>query len=313
VTTNEQPLRYPFGEPDGLDMDPRYAELRKGAALTRVRLPYGEDAWLATRHADVKLVLGDPRFSRAMAVGRDEPRTGPQPSGGGMLAMDPPDHTVLRKLVTRAFTMRRVEQLRSRAQEVADALIDEMTAAGDRADLVDRFAMRFSVTMICELLGVPIAERERFRHWSDAFLSTTSLPPEQMQERMGAMLAYMKGLLELRRREPADDLLSAIVQAQDDRTVLTENELVWLGVGLLVAGFETTATELCNSVYLLLTRPDKLAQLRAEPDLIPRAVEELLRYIPLQVAGAFARYATEDVEVGGVLVAKGEPVVAARL
>jgi cytochrome P450 len=310
MTATSEPRAYPFSLPDRLNLDPRYARLRADEPLIRVRLPYGEDAWLATRYQDVRTVLGDPRFSRAAAVGRDEPRSRPEPSGSGMLSMDPPEHTRLRKLVAKAFTMRRVEALRPRVQQIADGLLDRMVEHGPPADLVEEFALPLPVTVICELLGVPYEDRNDFRRWSDAVLSTTALTREQVQEYLDNLHEYMAGLVAKRRVDPTEDLLGALVRARDEEDRLTEDELVRLGVGILVAGHETTASQIPNFVYVLLTRSGEWQRLRTEPELVPRAVEELLRYIPLGAAAGFPRYATEDVELGGVLVRAGEPVLA---
>ncbi|GAA0531777.1 cytochrome P450 [Saccharopolyspora subtropica] len=307
--TTTEPRTYPFSEPDRLNLDPLYAHLRKQEPLTRIRLPYGEESWLATRYADVRIVLGDPRFSRAAAVGRDEPRLRPRRTDEGLLAMDPPDHTRLRKLVAKAFTSRRVEQLRPRTQEIADGLVDAIVARGEPFDLVEEFALPLPITVICELLGVPYDDRADFRKWSDAFLSTTKLTPEQIDDYIERMLDYMAGLIAERRKAPADDLITGLIAARDEQDRLTEDEMVRLAAGILVAGHETTASQIPNFVYVLLTHPDQLAQLRADLDLVPSAVEELMRYVPLGAGVAFARYATEDVELGGVLVRAGEPVL----
>ena len=311
MTAGYEPRTYPFNTGDGLGMDPRYAQLRAEEPLSRVRLPHGEDAWLATRHADARVVLGDPRFSRAASIGRDEPRTQPEPVGGGILSMDPPEHTRVRRLAAKAFTMRRVELLRPRAQEIADGLVDRMVELGSPVDLVEHFALPLPITVICEMLGVPVADRDKFRAWSDAFLSTTSLSGEQVIEYRMKLWQYMGELVQARREQPADDLLTGLVQARDEDDRFTEDELVLLATGLLVAGHETTATQIPNFVYVLLNNPDELARLRAQPELLPQAVEELMRFVPLGVAAAFPRYALEDVELGGVLVKAGEPVLVA--
>ncbi|MEH1015299.1 cytochrome P450 [Micromonospora sp. CPCC 206060] len=307
VTTTRS---YPFHAPDRLELDPLYARLRHEQPVTRVRLPYGEPAWLATRYADVRTVLGDPRFSRAAAVGRDEPRITPRQLDAGILAMDPPEHTRLRRLAAKAFTARRVEQLRPRATGIADELLDAMLAAGAPADFVEYVATPLPIRVICELLGVPVADQDRFHAWSEAIVSTTSLPPERIDEYIDNLYAYMGELIARRRREPTDDLLSAMVRARDENADrLTELEVVQLAAGLLAAGHETTVTQLPNFVYVLLTTPGAWDRLRDDPGLVPSAVEELMRYIPLGVASAFARYATEDLELGGVLIRAGEPVI----
>ncbi|MFI1191747.1 cytochrome P450 [Micromonospora sp. NPDC020750] len=301
--------RYPFSDPDRLNLDPRYARLRRDEPLIRVRLPYGEPAWLATRHADVRTVLGDARFSRAAAVGRDEPRNTPRQIQGGILAMDPPDHTRLRRLVARAFTARRVEELRARTRQVADELVDGLLASGPPADLVDHLATPLPIRVICDLLGVPVTDQDKFHTWSEAIVSTTSLSAEQAQRYIDNLFAYMGGLIAQRRQEPTDDLIGAMVRARDADDRLSEEEVVQLAAGLLAAGHETTVTQIPNFVYVLLHHPDEWARLRADRSLVPRAVEELMRFVPLGAAAAFARYAKEDVEIGGVLVRAGEPVV----
>ncbi|WP_433346783.1 cytochrome P450 [Micromonospora sp. CA-111912] len=301
--------RYPFSDPDRLNLDPRYARLRRDEPLSRVRLPYGEPAWLATRHADVRTVLGDARFSRAAAVGRDEPRNTPRQIQGGILAMDPPDHTRLRRLVARAFTARRVEELRARTRQVADELVDGLLASGPPADLVDHLATPLPIRVICDLLGVPVTDQDKFHTWSEAIVSTTSLSAEQAQRYIDNLFAYMGGLIAQRRQEPTDDLIGAMVRARDADDRLSEEEVVQLAAGLLAAGHETTVTQIPNFLYVLLHHPDEWARLRADRSLVPRAVEELMRFVPLGAAAAFARYAKEDVEIGGVLVRAGEPVV----
>ncbi|MFC7342208.1 cytochrome P450 [Saccharopolyspora griseoalba] len=308
--TTTEPRTYPFNRPEALDLDPFYAQLREREPLSRIKLPFGEEAWLATRYEDAKVVLGDPRFSRAMAVDRDEPRLRARGSmPGGLLSLDPPDHTRLRRLVAKAFTARRVEKLRERTQRIADDLVDEMIAQGPPADLVEDFALPLPITVICELLGVPFEDRGDFRVWSDAFLSTTKLTPEQVGDYMDRMWVYMGGLIEQRRSEPADDLITALIAARDDEDKLSEQEMVQLAAGILVAGHETTASQIPNFTYVLLTHPEQLARLRADLDLVPSAVEELMRFVPLGVGAGFPRYATEDVRLGDVLVRAGEPVL----
>ena len=301
---------YPFSDPDRLNLHPFYSHLRDNEPLSRVRLPFGEEAWLATRYADVRMVLGDARFSRAASVGRDEPRIHPRQNNDGLLTMDAPEHSRLRTLVAKAFTARRVEQLRPRARQVADELLDNMVALGSPADLVEHYATPLPVTVICELLGVPTNDQDRFHTWSEAIVSTTSLSMRQIQEYITNLNAYMAELVAERRREAADDLLSAMVRARDENEDrLTEEELVSLAAGLLAAGHETTVTQVPNFVYVLLTNPELLAQLREKPELVNAAVEELMRWVPLGAGSAFARYATEDIELGGVLVRAGEPVL----
>lgn len=306
-----EPLTYPFAS-DKLDLPPLYAQLRREEPLTRVRLPYGEPAWLATRYEDARLVLGDPRFSRAASVGRDAPRVRPFAPGPGTIStFDPPEHSRLRRLVTKAFTVRQIERMRVRAQQIADELVDAIRADGAPADLVEDFALPLPITVICELLGVPYEDRADFRLWSEAFLSTTKYTLEEIKGYRALLRDYMAGLVAQRRTAPQDDLLSSLVAARDNDDRLSEDELLSLAESILIAGHETTATQIANFLYVLLTRPEHLAALRADLDLVPQAVEELLRFTPLGSGSLQPRYAVEDVEVGGVTVRAGEPVVVA--
>lgn len=306
-----QPRAYPFTT-DKLDLDPLYAQLRREEPLSWIQLPYGEPAWLATRYEDAKVVLGDARFSRAEGLAHDEPRVRPFASPPGSLAtMDAPEHSRLRRLAAKAFTVKRVEEWRPRVQRIADGLIDELLATGAPADLVGHFALPLPITVICELLGVPFTDRADFGRWSDSFVSTTKFTPEQAADYRARLQDYMAGLIAEHRSSPKDDLIGDLIIARDAEDRLSEEELLILALSILVAGFETTATQIPNFLYVLLNHPDQLAALRADLTLVPRAVEELMRYIPLGVAGTFPRYALEDIEVGGVLVRAGQPVVVA--
>jgi cytochrome P450 len=309
MTTTQQAIDYPFGEYDKLRPSPRKTGMADGEPLVRVNLPYGGEGWLARRYEDVKAVLADPRFSRAVAFGKDVPRATPvindQP---GILDMDPPDHTRLRRLVAKAFTAKRVELLRPRIQQIIDGLIDDMAAAGPPADLMDKFSWPLPITVICELLGVPVEDRVKFRAWTDAALAINAFGPEDIVQARMSLREYMASLIAERRRQPADDLLTALVRARDEEDRLSEKEMVQFGVGLLIAGHETTANQFGNFVYSLLTHPDELAKLRADPDLVDSAVEELMRHTPLGASAGFPRIATEDIELGGVTVRAGEAV-----
>ncbi|WP_020661295.1 cytochrome P450 [Amycolatopsis benzoatilytica] len=311
TTTHTEPLAYPFNEEAGLALNAAYAAAREDAGMIRVQMPHGDVAWLATRYADARLVLGDRRFSRALAQESDEPRMSAYRRPGGILGMDPPDHTRLRTLVAKAFTARRVEELRPRVARLADDLIEQLRQHGQPADLVDLYALPIPVAVICELLGVPVSDRPQFREWSDAALSSTRLTAEEAERSRAELREYMAGLIAEHREQPRDDLMTALIEARDVRDRLTELELVDLCVGILVAGHETTASQIPNFVYALLDQREHWDRLCADPSLIPTAVEELLRFVPLGAGANFARYAAEDVEVGEVLVRKGEPVLVA--
>ncbi|MER6792349.1 cytochrome P450 [Amycolatopsis mediterranei] len=304
-----EPVTYPFGSAVGLELDPAYAKAREAPGMVRIQLPYGEPAWLALRYDDVRMVLGDRRFSRAMAVAADVPRMTPGKLDSGIIVRDPPEHTRLRKLVAKAFTHRRVEQLRVRIRLQAEQLVDAMVARGMPVDLVEHFALSLPVAVICELIGVPPADRPQFRSWSDAFLSTNSTTARQFETNRAGFREYMSGLIAARRAVPAEDLMTALIEARDEHDRLSELELIDMCNGLLVAGHETTASQIPNFVHVLLAHPERLAELRADLELVPVAVEELMRLVPLSYGPGFPRYATQDVEVGGVLVRAGEPVV----
>ncbi|MFJ2867948.1 cytochrome P450 [Kitasatospora sp. NPDC087314] len=309
TATGDGPRAYPFGPTDQLNVDPELAKACAEQPVLRVSLPYGGDAWLVTRHADAKTVLADPRFSRAAAVGEDVPRT---VSAGlprtSMLSMDPPEHSRLRRRVANPFTVRRVEALRPRAQEIVDGLLDTMIAEGAPADLTRMLTWPLPVTMICELLGVPFADREQFNTWVDGLLMLSD--PERSARDRGHLNDYLAGLIAARRITPTDDLLGELAAVQDEESRLTEEELVSLGVSLLSAGQEATANQIGNFVYTLLTKPELWRELVDDPGLIPDAVEELSRIVPISATAGFTRIATEDVELSGQTVRAGDAVVA---
>jgi len=310
---------YPFGSStDGLDLDGTYAYLREHEPLAAVQQPFGDRAWLVTRYDDVRLVLSDTRFSRAETVVRDAPRIyAPRGVPAGILDLDPPEHTQLRRLVSGAFRVRTMELLRARVEQTAAELLDQMVHEGPPADLVERLAIPLPLIMICELMGVPYGDRESFQLWADAYLSTTELPAEEKMARLGKLGGYIAQLVAQRRRElatsgePVEDVIGVLVQACDEQGSLPEKELVPFLMLLLAAGYETTSSQLTNSVYMLLAHPEQLALLRSGRMPIADAVEELLRYVPITVATVIPRYATEDVELSGGTVRAGEAVLPA--
>lgn len=304
---------YPFGPVQGLEIDQMYFWLQEHEPLARVKLPYGEEGWLLTRYDDVRIALGDARFSLAEAAVRDVPRLTAQRYGGILTDQDPPDHTRLRRLVAKAFTARRVEQLRGYAEQLTSELLGEMVKAGPPADLAQALAVPLPGLMICELIGVPYADRDQFQDWVGAWMSVTALTPEQRSDYIAQLAGYLASLAALRRKNPTDDLLGALVIASDQGDRLTEDEVVQLTLVLLAAGYESTASQIVNFTYALLTHPDQLALLRSRPDLMSGAVEELMRWTPLlAVADVLPRYALEEVELSGGTVRAGEPVLLAK-
>ncbi|MFJ8965127.1 cytochrome P450 [Lentzea sp. NPDC102401] len=299
---------YPFSETDGLTLDPTYERLRRDEPVTRVTYPYGGEGWLVTSYEETKFVLGDPRFSRARTVDQDVPRMQPLfAPGGSILTHDGADHARMRRLVSKAFTVRRIEELRPRAQQITDELLERLDNPGD---LVEGFTMPFPITVICELLGVPFEDREDFRKWSNQALSTVGgYTPEEAMDGVMKLYAYFTDLVAKRRAHPTDDLMSALVAARDNDDRLSEDELVRFGITLLVAGHETTANMLANSVVTLFDHPDAMKRLQDHPETLPNAIEELLRFIPLGSGAGFPRIATEDVQVGNALVKEGDAVL----
>ncbi|OON73825.1 cytochrome P450 [Streptomyces tsukubensis] len=309
-----EPLAYPFWTSEGLGLHPEYERLRD-LPLTRVRLPYGEDAWLAIRLEDVRAVLSDPRFSLSEAVERDHPRIGPLPrTSNGLLGLDGPDHARLRALLAKEFTARRMEPKRERIHQIADTLLDRMEEKGPPADLIEDYALPLPMTLISELIGVPEADHPIVWKWVE-LVSSSHPDPAVIREHATEFFTQLHGWVEARRREPADDLLSALVRAQEEGAI-TGEELTALLNELLIGGFVTTTNQIGNFFSLLLLPgadgQDLLADLRADPGLIPKAVEEMLRYVPLLNGLTLPRYASEDVELGGVLVRAGEAIVVSQ-
>jgi cytochrome P450 len=304
---------------DGYFQDPLsvFARMREGSPVTSVITPEGQRAWLITRYEDVRRALADPRLSKDWRKLR-APGFVPDPSVGFLMAhmlnADPPDHTRLRRLVQKAFTPGRVAGLRPRIEAITASLLDAMEAAreadpaGDGAiDLITEFAFPLPMTVICELLGIPDGDREEFKTWSQVILSSTATFDEY-RAAGGAMYAYFTRLLADKRAAPADDLLSALITARDSGDSLDEPELLAMIFLLLVAGHETTVNLIATGTLALLTHPSEFSRLRADPSLLPGAVEELLRYAnPLN--HATDRYAPEPLEVGGVTIPAGEPVL----
>ncbi|MFJ2893332.1 cytochrome P450 [Streptomyces sp. NPDC087218] len=284
---------------------PYYEKLRAAGPVHTVRTDEFERVWLVVGYDEARAVLADQRFAKDWRGLPGAPGES-DPIFRNMLELDAPHHTRLRKLVAREFTARRVEALRPRVQEITDGLLDAMLPAG-RADLVDALAFPLPMTVICELIGVPDLDRNAFRRLSNEIITPAS--PEQEQEAVRAMNAYLGELIGEKRRSPGDDLMSALVRARDEEgDGLSPDELVGMAFLLLVAGHETTVNLIANGVRALLDHPDQLAALRADPALLDGAVEEMLRYDG-PVETATFRYPREQVEIGSRTVPAGEPVL----
>lgn len=301
---------YPFGDRVDLVLDPAYAELRSGEPVARVRMPYGGEAWLLTRHADIKKASADPRLSMHAGADKDVPRAAPRGLDSvGLMGMPPEDHARLRRLVSRAFTARRVAAIRPRIAEITHALVDDLVADGGPADLVEKLALPLPTSVICEMLGIPHEDQHIFRAFTEALMSASRYTDEQVAQAAEEYADYLRGYVVKRRAQPEDDLLSALVVAHDEGEHLTENELLMLTGGMLIGGHETTATQIAGHVLVLLQDRSRYERLCANPELVPAAVEELLRVVPLWNSVGPTRVATEDVEIGGVTIRAGEAVV----
>ena len=292
-----------FGDPYSV-----HERLRAERPVAAVIMPGGTPSWLVTGYAEARAALTDPRLRKMPPGWRPDPASIFGLLEMHMLNSDRPDHERLRKLVNKAFTARRVEQLRPRITSITAGLLDDMSTRRE-VDLLASFAFPLPVTVICELLGVPVADRDDFRAWS-ATIVADSVAPEVFQAHATAMTGYFRALLAARRREPADDLLSALIAARDEEDKLSENELVSMAFLLLVAGHETTVNLIGNGMLALLLNPGELARLRADPSLLASAVEELLRYVN-PVNNATYRFAAEPLEIGGARIGTGEVVLVA--
>ncbi|MEU9099809.1 cytochrome P450 [Streptomyces sp. NPDC048361] len=303
-----------LGEDFTRDPYPLYAELRAQGPVHRIRMPEGADAWLVVGYEAGRAVLADDRLSKEWRNAAPGSGVRQVSAGSTMLSSDAPAHTRLRRLVTRHFTPRRVEELGPRVQEMTDGLVDAMLAAPERrADLVEALAFPLPITVICELIGVPTLDRESFRRWSNASLASPLLDDRLTAAK--AVTEYLTHLLAEKRTSPGDDLISALIHTADEEggDRLSQDELLGMAWLLLVAGHETTVNLISNGMLALLGHPDQLAALRADFDgLIDNAVEEMLRYDG-PVETPTYRFTTDPVEVAGTLIPGGGEVVLVAL
>ncbi|MFE7183597.1 cytochrome P450 family protein [Streptomyces erythrochromogenes] len=315
---SERPVLLPYADPAFLaDPFPLYRELREEGPVRRVVAAGGLDVWLVTRYEDGLAALSDSRLSSDVRDASDPrllaqlPGTERESMLSNMLRSDPPDHTRLRRLVSKAFTARRVAEMRPRIQAVTDSLLDAIAPAG-RADLVADFALPLPVTVIGELLGVPADDRLDFQRWTDRMIMRGAEPPDPavVNEAWQHMRAYVTGLIRDKRAAPGDDLLSGLITARDEEQRLSEDELIAMVFLLLAAGYITTVNLISGGIAMLLAHPGQLDLLRSEPELLGSAIEEFLRYDG-PVSPGIARFAREDVEIAGTAVPRGATVLIA--
>jgi len=300
---------------------PLYHQLRSSAPVCWTGL-WG--CWLVTRYDHVTAILQDQqRFSSMGRVTNVLKRELKPPFlaqaqplidhySKGLINVDPPDHTRLRRLAQKAFLPRTLERLRPRVEQVANELLDQVESSGGM-DVVRDFAYPLPITVIAELLGVPAAHRENLKHWSGAILEFQAVPRAvaevilRSQKALLELRAYFREIFAERRRDPREDLITALVQAEEQGDRLTEEELLSTCVSILIGGHETTTSLLTSATWLLLTHPESLNKLRETPSLLPGAVEEFLRYeSPFQ---RLTRVATQDVEIEGQAIRQGQTVM----
>jgi cytochrome P450 len=294
-----------------------YRALAEAGPVQRFTLPMGKPAWLVTGHAEVRAALNEPRLVKAAVPLGNELRKDRMRAASGLtqhlLAVDGADHARLRRLVSAAFTRRRMDALAPVIQRTADALLDDLAAAADaQVDLVAGYAYPLPMTVICDLLGVPAELREDLHLGTKAMATSLGISDDEYLPAFDRLVETLDALVELKRRDPRDDLISALIAARDGEDSLTEDELksmIWL---LVAAGHETTAHLIGNGMHALLSHPEQLELLRTSPDQISGAVEEMLRWCgPVQVT--IQLYATESLVLGGVQIKPGDLVLPALL
>jgi cytochrome P450 len=313
MTIDEQTLSYPIPAEAALEPPAEWAELRGKCPVAHVKLPSGDQATLVTRYEDVKQVLADPRFTRRLTA----PDAARLSAEGGVFESEMsavlPDsgeeHLRWRRLVGKWFTAKRMTALRPAMAEIAEQLVDAMVERGRPGDLRASLGFPLPVYVICDMLGVPAADRDRFSYWSDTLLNLTRYGKAEIDTAQAEFFAYMSGHVTAKRAEPGDDLLSELIAAGGpEEGGLSDLQLVVTGMGLLVAGHETTANMIGKMVSMLLADRTRWERLLADPSLIRTAVEEALRFDANSGFG-LPRYLHEETEVSGTVLPKGTTVI----
>lgn len=309
-TSDTKAHHYPFDQPTPVDPSPLFAALRDDEPVCLVTLPWGDPAYVVTRFEDAQRILADPSFSFARVWSPEAPRLVAGPAPGQAVSvpnLDPPGHTYMRRVVSPAFTPRRLENTRAHVERSTRQLLQTMAAAGPPTDLVETFCGPLTLTVICHLLGVPVEDRERFRVWSETIAGVTDDTQDEWREAWGELAVYVRRLIARRRETPTEDLLSRLVASFDEHDQLTEADLMTLAVQLLIDGHQTTLDQFRKLMFALLCRPGLYSDLSADPSLVPMAVEELLRLHSHDEP--ILRVATEEVSIAGVTIPAGCLVV----
>ncbi|MFG3113551.1 MULTISPECIES: cytochrome P450 [unclassified Streptomyces] len=301
----------PFDYAEALEFDPTLKRLLTEEPVARIQLPHGEGwAWLVTRYEDVRTVTTDRRFSRHAVVGRDFPRMTPEPivQDEAINVMDPPASSRLRSLVSKAFAPRHVERMRERTHHVVDDLLTRMAEHGPPADLMEHLAGPLPLITICEVLDIPEGDQAQLRAHARTMMNLRVDNKDNAVRSKAEMREYFRKLTAERRRNPGDDLISVLATARDGDEMLGEQELTVMAMVLLITGQDTTTYEIANLSCLMLSRPEVLARVRSRPDLLPQAIQEMLRFIPFRKGVGIPRVALEDVELSGVTIRAGDIV-----
>ncbi|WP_028611655.1 cytochrome P450 family protein [Paenibacillus harenae] len=300
---NEDFIRNPF---------PAYHEAREREPVYSFLLPSGQYAWMVTSYDDALKILDDPRFvTNPPYLNELENKDAPAHLAivsRNLLSVNPADHRRLRRLVQKAFTPRMAERLRGRIEEISNSLLDQVEGIGEMR-LIEDFAFPLPIIVICEMLGIPVKDQDKFRTWSDAIMESVHHPrfDNEGEEAMKAFVDYLHDLIALRRTSMQEDLISDLISAEDEGDKLSEHELYALVFVLIIAGHETTVNLIGNGVLALLQHPEQNELLQHRPELIGSAIEEILRYNgPAEVSNT--RWTTEDVEFGGKYLRKGDMV-----
>lgn len=298
---NEKFIRNPY---------PAYSEVRDQDPVYRFLMPNGHYAWIITRYDDAVEVLNDSRFvTNPPYLAENMGQSGPlhkEIISRNLLSVNPSDHRRLRRLIQKAFTPRMIERLRGRIGEISNELLDKVQDKGEM-NLIEDFAFPLPIIVICEMLGVPIEDQDKFHEWSNVIMEGFSNPQfeEQSDAVMMAFVDYLQDLIAKRRNNLQEDLISDLISVEDEGDVLTEHELYALVFVLIIAGHETTVNLIGNGILALLEHPEQKERLQSHPELIHSAIEEILRYNgPAEVSNI--RWVTEDVELRGKQIRKGE-------
>lgn len=294
------------------DPFPVYKEIRKKDPVYRFLMPDGHYAWIVTTYKHAEEVLNDSRFVTGYLqqdhTGESNLPPHQEIVSRNLLSVNPADHRRLRRLVQKAFTPRMVERLRGRIEEISNDLLDKVQNKGEM-NLIEDFAFPLPIIVICQMLGVPLEDQDKFREWSNVIMESVNNPKlgEQSEAATIAFVEYLHGLIDQRRSQLQEDLISDLLSIEDEGDTLSENELYALVFVLIIAGHETTVNLIGNGVLALLEHPEQKEKLISQPELIHSAVEEMLRYNgPAEVSNI--RWATEDIEVGGKPIQKGDMV-----